>query len=130
MSLLDTHIWIWWVQATSRLSATHLTYLTANAPNGFGVSVYSVWEVAMLDANGKINLSLPVADWVRMALAYPGVQLLPLTPDIAIEPTRLPDPFHKDPADRILVATARVLNIPIVTKDRKILAYPHVRCAP
>jgi len=69
-----------------------------------------------------------VEDWVRDALAYPGVQLLPLTPDIAIESTRLPDPFHKDPADRILVATARVLNLSVLTEDRKILAYAHVTC--
>ena len=65
-----------------------------------------------------------------MALAYPGVQLLPLTPEIAIESTRLPGPFHKDPAGRILVATARVLNLPVVTEDQKILSYPHIRCAP
>ena len=65
-----------------------------------------------------------------MALAYPGVRLLDLTPEIAIESTRLPDPFHKDPADRILVATGRVLNIPIVTLDSKILAYSHVRTTP
>jgi len=76
----------------------------------------------------KITLPLPIDDWVRDALAYPDVQLVNLTPEIAIASTRLPDPFHKDPADRILVATARVLNIPILTADAKILTYPHVQC--
>lgn len=130
MSLLDTHIWFWWVQDLTKLSAAQLTLLSTSPPNSLGVSVYSVWEIAMLVEKGRLTLNQPIDVWVHLARAAPGVQLLALTPEIAIESTRLPDPFHKDPADRILVATARVLNIPIVTEDRKILAYPHVRCAP
>ena len=82
---------------------------------------------ALLAAANKITLPLPVEDWVRDALAYPGVRLLGLTPEIAIASTRLPGSFHKDPADRILVATTRSLAIPSLTADAKILHYPHVQ---
>ncbi len=127
MIVVDTHVWIWWVQGDPKLTASQRGHLTANEPTGLGVSVMSCWEVARLAAGGKITLPVPVDDWVRDALAYPGIRLLDLTPEIAIASTRLPPPFHKDPADRILVATARVLDIPILTADAKILAYPHVR---
>lgn len=130
MILLDTHIWFWWVRADPLLSSAHAQYITANQANGLGVSVVSVWELAMLEKKGRVSVDRPLPDWVRLALAYPHVQLLDLTPDIAIESVHLPGTFHKDPADRFLVATARILNIPIVTQDRKILAYPHVRCVP
>lgn len=130
MILLDTHIWVWWVADDPALTDHRREQLRDHEPIGLGVSVISCWEVAMLVAGHRLALPVPVDDWVRGALAYPGVRLLPLSPEIAIESTRLPDPFHKDPADRILVATARLLDIEIVTEDRKILAYPHVRCLP
>lgn len=65
-------------------------------------------------------------EWFKQALSYPGIQLLALTPEIAIESTRLPPPFHRDPADQIIVATARIYGCPLVTSDEKILQYPHV----
>ncbi|HET6573258.1 MAG TPA: type II toxin-antitoxin system VapC family toxin [Fimbriiglobus sp.] len=128
MILLDTHVWVWWVQADPKLTTPQQGHIAANGPAGLGVSVISCWEIALLDAAGKITLPVPVEDWVRTALAYPGVRLVDLSPEIAIASTRLPAPFHKDPADRILVATARVLDIPVLTADAKVLAYPHVRC--
>ena len=73
---------------------------------------------------------IPTADWFIIALAYPGITLLPLTPQIAVESTRLPDKFHKDPADQIIVATARIYNYPLVTYDAKILNYKHVKLLP
>lgn len=87
------------------------------------VSAISVWEVAMLEAKGRISLSRPVEDWVRSALRAPGTRLLPLTPEIAIESTRLPGSAHGDPADRILIASARVLGGRLATRDRTILDY-------
>jgi PIN domain nuclease of toxin-antitoxin system len=105
--VIDTHVWVWWVQGDKRLRPSQLGHLTAHEPTGLGVSVMSCWEVARLAADGKITLPVPIDDWVRDALAYPGVRILDMTPAIVIESTRLPDPFHKDPADRILVATAR-----------------------
>ena len=92
------------------------------------MSVISIWEIAMLEANGRLNFFRSVEEWTRLALTYPGIRLLDLNPEIAIASTRLPPPFHKDPADRILVATARFWGVPILTEDSKILAYPHVTC--
>jgi PIN domain nuclease of toxin-antitoxin system len=124
--LLDTHIWVWWVQGDLKLSASQQGHLTDNESAGLGVSVVSCWEVGCLVARGKLVLPTSVEQWVLDALAYPGVRLLNVTPEIAMASTRLPDPFHKDPVDRILVATARHLDIPILTADNKIPSYPHV----
>lgn len=126
MILLDTHVWFWWVRSDPSLTARQLNHISTNQPGGLGVSVISVWELALLESHGRVNVFRPIEDWVRDALAYPGVRLLDMTPAIVIASTRLPDPFHKDPADRILVATARVLGVPLLTADAKILAYPHV----
>lgn len=64
---------------------------------------------------------------MKQALAYPGIKLLPLSPEIAIESTQLPGTFHKDPADQIIVATARINNCRLLTVDAKILSYAHVQ---
>jgi len=73
-----------------------------------------------------MRLSRPVDRWLALALRFPGVQLLPLTPEIAVASTQLPGSFHRDPADQIIVATARLHGCPLVTSDSKILDYPHV----
>ena len=93
-----------------------------------GVSIISCWEIAKLTEYGRLKLPFPVDEWLRLALAHPGVSLLPLSPGIVVDSTRLPGTFHRDPADQLLVATARVLEIPIVTVDERIRAYPHVEC--
>jgi PIN domain nuclease of toxin-antitoxin system len=124
--LLDTHIWYWWVDDPTQLSASQITHLQINEPTGLGVSVFSCWELAKKVEKGKLNLSLPIDQWIQKALNYPGIQLLPLSPEIAIESTCLPKPFHGDPADQIIVATARILNLPLLTADSKILNYSHV----
>jgi PIN domain nuclease of toxin-antitoxin system len=87
------------------------------------VSVISVWEVAMLEARGKLAFQVSCEDWVRKALQTPGLSLCPMLPEIAIESSRLPDGFYGDPADRIIVASGRKLNAAIVTRDVKILNY-------
>lgn len=130
MIVLDTHIWLWWVHGDVRLPRPHADYVERNAATGIGVSAISCWEVAMLDAAGKFALSEPIETWLRQALRGSGVRVLPLSPKIAVEATRLPAPFHRDPADQIIVATARIRDCPLVTLDRKILAYPHVQKAP
>ena len=130
MILLDTHIWIWWVGQDARLTPEQKSLLEQHQASGLGVSVISCWEVAKLVELGRLQLALPVLQWLERALAYPGVRLLNLTPRIAVESTELPGEFHRDPADQILVATARVLNVPMLTVDRKILDYPHVQTLP
>ena len=92
-----------------------------------GVSVISCWEVAKLVEYRRLELDRPVSDWIDTALACPRLELLPLTPAIAVESTRLPGAFHRDPADQIIVATARILGIRLLTEDSKIIEYPHVR---
>lgn len=130
MIILDTHVWLWWAHGDGRLPSQHVSYIQANEKHGLGISAISCWEVAMLVARGKVIPSDPLEIWLPEALSSPTVQLLPLSPEVAIEATRLPGTFHRDPADQIIVATARISGYPLVTLDRKILAYPHVRTAP
>ena len=127
MILLDTHAWVWWVHGDARFSEEQLKMLDASAVEGIGVSIISCWEVAKLVEHGRLKLPQDVAEWIGVALGYPGVRLLELTPAIAVESTRLPQPFHKDPADQMIVATARIHDYPIATADDKILNYPHVQ---
>ena len=129
MIVLDTHIWVWWVHGDSALPAATHTLLTSSEQIGIGVSAISCWEVAKLVERGRLTLPCPVLDWIQQALSYPGVRLIELTPSICVESTQLPGTFHRDPADQIIVATARVLDVPLVTEDGKIRAYPHVRLA-
>ncbi len=123
--LLDTHIWIWLVDgAVSQFSTSCLRALGKATREGRAlVSVISVWEVATLEAKQRITLSTECRDWIETALAAPGIRLAEMTPSIAIDSTRLPGTFHGDPADRILVATARALHAMLVTRDEAIVAY-------
>jgi PIN domain nuclease of toxin-antitoxin system len=125
--VLDTHIWIWWVHGHPGLSASHRTVIAENEASGLGISAISCWELAKLVEYKRLVLPCPTLDWLNQALAYPGVRLLELSPEIASDATALPGDFHKDPADQIIVATARVHNAPLLTADRKILDYPHVQ---
>lgn len=130
MILLDTHIWIWWVQGEPRLSQPAALRIEQAESTGIGISAISCWEVAMLVARGRLTLPLAVEDWLGAALRYPGVELVPITPRIAVEATRLPGDFHKDPADQLIVASARVLDCSFLTVDQKICAYQHVQVYP
>lgn len=122
--LLDTHAWLWWVGDPELLSQ--------NARRGIeeaeqiGVSVISCWELAMLTQKKRLNLDRDVLEWVRQALAKPRVKLLELGPEIAVTAAGL-EAFHSDPADRMIVATALIYRVPIVTKDALIRSYDRVR---
>jgi PIN domain nuclease of toxin-antitoxin system len=124
--LIDTHIWVWWVNGEPQLKPEYEAAITAAQHTGIEVSIISCWEVAKLVENQRLALTLPVLDWLNAALSYPGVRLLPLTPEIVVDSTQLPGTFHKDPADQIIVATARVHGLALMTLDAKIVAYPHV----
>ncbi len=134
MIVLDTHIWVWWVQGDARLTQQHQQWLqqyqspfdSAQGTQGLGVSIFSCWEVAKLVEKGRLTLPVSIDDWLVGALAYPGVQLLDLTLPIVVESTKLVG-FHNDPADQIIVATARIHSCPLLTADRKILVYPDVQ---
>ena len=129
MIVLDTQIWRWWIDATGRLSARQQEVVVAEQPSGLGVSVISCWEIANAVEVGRLTLSVPVEQWIDRALAHPSVVLLDFTPRIAVESTRLPQPFHRDPGDQMIVATARVHDCALLTAHEKILAYPHVKLA-
>jgi PIN domain nuclease of toxin-antitoxin system len=126
MIVLDTHIWVWWVHGGEQLTQAQREVVTANETDLIGVSAISCWEIAKLVEYGRLELPCSLEEWFEQALSYPGVQLLALTPEIAIESTRLPGEFHRDPADQMIVATARLYGCPLVTSDDKILSYPHV----
>jgi PIN domain nuclease of toxin-antitoxin system len=122
--LLDTHVWLWLVGGAESIERPVVTAVEGAARRGgIRVSAISVWEVALLDAKGRIRLAKDCLAWVREALAAPGISLVPLSPEIAVESSRLPGEFHGDPADRILVATARLLGAALLTRDERILAY-------
>jgi PIN domain nuclease of toxin-antitoxin system len=125
LTVLDTHVWIWVVEGDRTSLAPSAIEVIERAARGGAVrvSAISVWEVAMLEAKGRISLSRPVDAWVHAALRAPGVGLLPLSPEIAIESTRLPGAPRGDPADRILMASARILGGQLATCDRAILDY-------
>src|SRR2546423_7311378 len=115
MIVLDTHIWIWCVNGSAELAPAKEQIIASREREGLGVSAISCWEVAKLVEKGRLVLSLPVGQWIDQALAYPGIRLLPLTPEIAVASTQLPQPFQRDPADQIIVATARFLDCPLST---------------
>jgi PIN domain nuclease of toxin-antitoxin system len=126
--VLDTGTWIWWVTDPSRLSARARRVIEhEEAQHGLVVSAISVWEVAVKVALGKLTIDRDVRTWVTLASSYPGVTLHPLEARDAVESTLLPGRFHRDPADRILIAIARRFDVDLVTSDRAIRRYRHVR---
>lgn len=127
MIVLDTHIWVWWVHNDPQLTNKFRAVIQGHEDEGLGVSIFSCWEVAKLVELKRLTLHCSIEEWFDTALRYPGIQLLALTPEIVIESTRLPGEFHRDPADQIIVATARVHDCLLLTVDEKILQYPHVQ---
>jgi len=124
--VLDTHIWVWWVHGDSRLSSSHAKLIENNEDGEIGICTISLWEVAKLVELGRLVLPVALDQWFTDAVTYPGVTLVDLTPGIAIESTQLPDSFHRDPADQIIVATSRVLGCHLLTADQRIRDYAHV----
>ncbi|GAP99876.1 type II toxin-antitoxin system VapC family toxin [Leptolyngbya sp. NIES-2104] len=125
MIILDTHIWIWWVDENPKLSSQNLEIIQANQSSGLGISIISCWEIAKLVEKNKLNLDCSVDEWLELALAYPGIQLLDLSLPIVLQSTRLTG-FHPDPADQIIVATAKVYGSTLLTQDQRILDYSGV----
>ncbi len=123
--VLDTHVWIWLMEGLKpELSeATVRVIEEAGSRSELALAAISVWELGMLEAHGRITLSRSIDEWVRAALTAPGLRLVDLTPEVAVESTRLPGDPHGDPADRMIIATTRVLGGTLVTCDEQILAY-------
>jgi PIN domain nuclease of toxin-antitoxin system len=123
--VLDTHVWIWLMEGLkSELSdATVRVIEEAGSRSELALAAISVWELGMLEAGSRITLSRSIDEWVRVALTAPGLRLVDLTPEVAVESTRLPGGPHGDPADRMIIATTRVLGGTLITCDEQILAY-------
>jgi len=127
MILLDTHIWLWLLHNPSQLSEKALSAIYAEQnQDSLLISAISVWEIAVKVSLGKLTIPLPIDEWYQLAQSHSGIIVEPLSPMDAIASSLLPEPFHKDPADRILVAIARRYQIPLVSCDSKILNYSHV----
>jgi PIN domain nuclease of toxin-antitoxin system len=135
MIMLDTHVLVWWVSGDfAKLSDDAQAHLSRERSIGAGtqsqsiiVSSISALEVAQLVDRERLDLAMDLSSWLATAETIPGIVFVPVDNEIAVKSVQLPGVFHKDPADRIIVATARKYGVPLVTMDRKIHAYPHVQ---
>lgn len=126
MIVLDTHVWLWWLHEPEKLSAQAQILIDREEQlNRLRVSAISVWEIAVKVGLGKLALPMEIHQWYEQASTYPSLSIESVTPQDAIASTQLPGTFHKDPADRIIVV-ARRYQVPLITCDDKILAYPYL----
>jgi PIN domain nuclease of toxin-antitoxin system len=126
--LLDTHVWIWWNMSPRKLTRRVRSFIsTPSRYDELLLSAISVWEFAKLLEKKRLAISCNPEEWVRTALEMPKLRLVALSPTISCRATLLPGPFHDDPADQIIVATAREENATVLTADERIRAYPHCR---
>ncbi len=133
MIVLDTHALIRVVNDDPMLGSAARTVIDDTVRTDFVlVSAITAWEIALLAEKGRLHLGREVGAWIKTVLALPGVRLAPIEPERAVDSVRLPGSFHADPADRIIVATARHWDAPLLTADGAILDYGtrgHVRTA-
>ncbi len=124
MIVIDTHVLIWALDDDRRLGdAARQVLMAAATDGGIMVSAITPWEIALLAHKGRLTLGREISAWIDAALALPGIALAPIEPAIAVDSVRLPGIFHADPADRLIIATARHANLPLLTADRAILDY-------
>ena len=128
MILLDTHVWVWWLAQPEQLSKAAVRAIQGNlAAGSVGISSFSVWELALLVQRKRLQLSIDLVEWLTETERIRGVTFPPVDNAIALQSVNLPGSFHRDPVDRILVATARRLGATLITGDAKIREYPHVK---
>ena len=122
--LLDTHVWLWLILGTDPLSsAARRTIVDAATIGNLRIAAITLWEIAQLASRNRIVLGKPAIQWIEEAIIASFVAVEPLSAEVAVESCNLPDRFHADPADRMIVATARVTGGVLMTRDRQILAY-------
>lgn len=115
MIVLDTHAWVWWAAGSTKLDARVRRRI--DSAERILVPAISPWEVATLVRENRLEFDRPVLTWIRQALDLPGVEIVPLTPEIAVRAAGFGGDFPGDPADRLIVATALEVRAPLVTKD-------------
>ena len=124
MILLDTHALVWAAEGNRRLGETaRATIEETRRSDRVGVSAITPWEIALLVERDRLQLAMEIGAWIQTVLQAPGVDLLPIEPRIAVDSVRLPGRFRADPADRLIIATARRWGTPLLTADRAILTY-------
>lgn len=122
--LLDTHVWVWYTSGNENLpKSTRKTIDLAAQNRSLWIAAISLWELSMLDARKRIILDMPCLEWINKSIELIPLQIAALTPSISTESCRLPGEFHGDPADRLIIATARVEGLSLITRDTKILNY-------
>ena len=125
--LLDTHTWVWWNMNPQKLSPRVVEIISnPELYDEILLSAISPWEFSKLLEKKRLGILCNPEDWINTALDMPKLRLVPLSPILSYRSTVLPQPFHNDPADQIIVATAREENATILTKDENILAYKNV----
>jgi PIN domain nuclease of toxin-antitoxin system len=123
--ILDTHAWIWWTSGSKKLADKAADSI--GKANKIGIPAICCWELAMLEAKKRVGFNIEVQLWIDIALQNNKVDLIPLSPEIAVLSSRLPGNFHGDPADRIIVASSILCKAPLISKDRKIQNYSFVK---
>lgn len=119
--LLDTHVWVWWLTPGSPLSRAERSALDAAAGRrGLYLSAISLWEAQMLHAKGRLELPLPFPEWLIRAADEQMLSIVPLDVEVVLAVDALPESFHGDPADRVIVATCRSRRLPLATRDATI----------
>lgn len=121
--LIDTHIWIWWLLGgeSSRLSDKEVELLDQHAENGLlFLSAISLLEVQMLVRKNRLKLTVPFEQWLREATRADIIQVLPIDVSVILAVHTLPARFHGDPADRIIYATRKVRDLPLMTHDKQL----------
>lgn len=120
--LIDTHLWLWWLLGQPELTAKERGALDALAAAGTppGLSAISLWEAQMLVAKGRLKIDAPFTHWLPTAAAPESVVLLPMDVAVILALDNLPNGFHGDPADRIIVSTARAHGLQLATHDGNI----------
>lgn len=127
-TVLDTHAWLWWVTADRRLSKpAHKAIERAQRESDLWLSLISVWEIAKKAEKGQLVFDRPVSEIIDRALQQPGLEAAEITRPVLLESCSLPGSFHGDPADQIIVATARLRSAQLITADHRIQDYAHVR---
>jgi PIN domain nuclease of toxin-antitoxin system len=126
--VLDTHAWVWWLDDPRKLPARARKAVNeAAADEAVYISTISTWEIMLLASGGRLEFRMDARDWIARSEALPFIHFVPVDNPIAIRSVRLPGSFHKDPADRIILATAMTMGAPVVSSDSRIKEYSHVK---
>jgi len=124
--LLDTCVLIKLLDSPEEISVAAISAMKMDDSATMGVASISLWEIARKESLGNLKLSMPADDWLKEIVSNSALSVMRLSNQVAWESCHLPGEFHRDPADRIIVATARIMKVILVTSDRRVLQYPHV----